>query len=117
MCLFEDDKLKYGSLSSVLLSAMERPERMARISTENGQPELYQNGIWSPICGHWFWDNQHGATLFCQELKGKLYTGRITSNRYTQTLASKGVNVGRCDKNDKSIMECTGPKIGESSKF
>merc|ERR1712180_299941 len=86
------------------------PNRIARISATNGQPELYNNGIWSPICGHWFWDNQKGANLFCQELIGKLSTGIITSARNTLPLASNGFNVGRCNENDESILACTGSK-------
>ena len=23
---------------------------------------------WNPICGHYFWDNQYGAKMFCQQL-------------------------------------------------
>jgi len=88
---------------------------IARVSTENGQPELYQKGVWSPICGHYFWDNQYGADLFCQALQGdstsyRKHRGKITTQRYTQTLASRGVNIGTCNQNDQSITECTGKK-------
>ena len=30
--------------------------------------EVFFNHQWVPICGHWFWDNDEGANLFCQEL-------------------------------------------------
>ena len=35
---------------------------------ENQVAEVYFNNQWTPICGHWFWNNNIGATLFCQEL-------------------------------------------------
>ena len=28
-------------------------------------PEVFWNGVWTPICGHWFWNNDYGADLFC----------------------------------------------------
>ena len=32
-------------------------------------PEVLTNdGSWAPICGHWFWDNNYGARLFCRQL-------------------------------------------------
>ena len=35
---------------------------------DDGTPEYYLNGDWYPICGHYFWDNDHGATAFCRKL-------------------------------------------------
>jgi hypothetical protein len=31
-------------------------------------PEVSYMGRWYPICGHYFWDNSHGATMFCKQL-------------------------------------------------
>jgi len=31
-------------------------------------PEVAYKGKWYPICGHYFWDNNHGATTFCKQL-------------------------------------------------
>jgi hypothetical protein len=31
-------------------------------------PEVSYMGRWYPICGHYFWDNNHGATMFCKQL-------------------------------------------------
>ena len=28
-------------------------------------PEVFWDGIWTPICGYWFWNNDNGADLFC----------------------------------------------------
>ena len=35
---------------------------------ENQIAEVYIENKWVPICGHWFWNNNIGATLFCQEM-------------------------------------------------
>ena len=29
---------------------------------------IFMNGSWSYICGHKFWNNQHGAKMFCEKL-------------------------------------------------
>jgi hypothetical protein len=31
-------------------------------------PEVNYRGKWYPVCGHYFWDNDHGATSFCKAL-------------------------------------------------
>jgi len=85
----------------------------ARISAENGQPEVYHNGIWYPICGHWFWDTQYGTNLFCTELNGEPSTGTITrriryDSRQRQELSSQGIMIGKCLKSDTSLFGCTG---------
>ena len=82
-----------------------------RISSGNGQPEVYYNGNWSPICGHWFWDTQYGTNLFCTELNGEPSTGNIT-NDYSQRqeLGSQGIMIGKCLESDTSLFGCTGGK-------
>ena len=35
---------------------------------QNETSEVFFNGQWHPICGHSFWDNSHGAELFCHQL-------------------------------------------------
>ena len=29
---------------------------------------IFWGNIWSPICGHYFWDNHNGAKKFCEQL-------------------------------------------------
>ena len=36
--------------------------------------EIWVDGKWSPICGPGFWDNNIGATLFCQKLDQRQWT-------------------------------------------
>ena len=33
------------------------------------------DGKWTPICGHWFWDNNYGASMFCRKLNPKYKQG------------------------------------------
>ena len=57
--------------------------------------EVYFNDEWVPICGHYFWDNDIGATLFCQQLGFKF--GAINERL---ELPNDGLRVGRCDEGD-----------------
>ena len=70
-------------------------------------PEIWFNGKWSPICGHYFWNNDYGARLFCQELNSTYTSGRVKKLNYI-ALASDGVRVGKCTSQDKSLLSCTG---------
>ena len=74
-------------------------------------PEVFINGMWSPICGHWFWDNNNGATLFCKKLDPQFRSGVVSRKRVT--LTKNAVRVGRCEKwrNDQ-WLKCTGPCNG-----
>ena len=64
------------------------------------------NGMWSPICAHWFWNNNIGATLFCKKLDPKKYRfGKWKKSN--QKLESDAVRVGACRRNDK-WLKCTG---------
>ena len=69
-------------------------------------PEVFSNGKWSPICGHWFWDNNNGATLFCQKLNPIFRSGKVTKRR-DKKLESDAVRVGRCGKTDQ-WLKCKG---------
>lgn len=31
-------------------------------------PQIFQDGTYHPICGHWFWDNNEGAKSYCKQL-------------------------------------------------
>ena len=70
-------------------------------------PEVFLNGNWSPICGHFFWDTKYGADLFCQKLDPK-FTSGIVSKSPGKRLASDGVRIGKCQPEDRSLLSCTG---------
>ena len=74
---------------------------------EEKYPEIWFNDKWSPICGHYFWENDYGATLFCQKLNSN-YTFGKSKKRLDRSLASNGITVGECTSQDKSLLSCTG---------
>ena len=63
-------------------------------------PEVFLNGKWSPICGHGFWNNNNGATLFCQKLSPNFRSGKVIK-RTDKKLKSDAVRVGICGKNNQ----------------
>ena len=69
-------------------------------------PEVFWNGNWAPICGHWFWNNNHGATLFCQKLDSS-FTSGIVTRREDKPLESDGLRIGECREQDH-WLSCSG---------
>ena len=69
----------------------------------NGNPMFFWEGRWSPICGHWFWDNQNGATSFCRKLG---YTSGDQSRSYAR-YDEDAIRIGRC-RYGESLEACTG---------
>ena len=70
-------------------------------------PEVFLNGIWSPICGHWFWDTDFGANLFCQELTSDpVSTGQVI-RRTDKPLEKDAIRIGKCLSNDQ-WLSCSG---------
>ena len=73
----------------------------------NELAEIYQNGKWIPICGHWFWNNNKGATLFCQQLGQKTGIVKQESIAGQVPLPDDGFRIGECKTND-IWGQCTG---------
>ena len=70
-------------------------------------PEVFLNGIWSPICGHYFWDNDVGASLFCQKLTSDpASTGQVI-RRTDKPLEKDAIRIGKCLSNDQ-WLSCSG---------
>ena len=59
---------------------------------DNEIAEMMINGAWTPICGHFFWDGDHGASLFCQKLG---FPSGTIGDRIK--LPSDGVRIGKCE--------------------
>ena len=38
------------------------------VKLESSIPMIHWNGMWSQICGHYFWDNDNGVYEFCRML-------------------------------------------------
>ena len=69
-------------------------------------PELNIDGTWTRICGHWFWDNDNGATLFCKELDPiKFVSGRV--KKTNMELPSDAIQIGKCKSSD-TLLSCSG---------
>ena len=66
-------------------------------------PEILYQDNYYPICGHFFWDNDNGATTVCKLLGFK-------SGKRTKSLVKFGVDampVGDC-KPSEDLRKCTG---------
>ena len=68
----------------------------------DGVPYMFWEVSWSPICGHWFWDNQHGAEAFCQKLG--FNGGRF--NKVDGAYDEDAIEVGKCNSEER-IDSCT----------
>merc|ERR1712151_393944 len=65
-------------------------------------PEVSYNGQWYPICGHYFWDNDAGATMVCKNLGFATGTHRKTYSPYEVD----SMPVGKC-KTGEALDGCT----------
>ena len=75
---------------------------------DNGKPEVEYNGRWRPICGHYFWNNNNGADLFCQQLNQGYLSGTINKGTVSEyILDTDALKIGQCNKGD-SWLRCTG---------
>jgi len=78
------------------------------VRLEDGKfPEVFLNGIWSPICGHWFWDTDFGANLFCQRLTSDPASTGQVFRRWDKRLEKDAIRIGKCLSNDK-WLSCSG---------
>merc|ERR1719210_2960474 len=78
------------------------PVPSVRLQTNPGEPEIFANGNWVPICGHWFWNNENGANTFCRQL-GYLTGNLIATER---KLATDAMYVGSC-KAGEDLHSCS----------
>ena len=86
-------------------------------SCQNGDVKLEADGTpyffwgnWAPICGHWFWDNQDGARLFCQKLGYK--TGTQQGRGLGETYDVDAIRLGRCTTSLTSCSICSDKGVG-----
>ena len=79
-----------------------------RLEGANQIAEVFFNEQWVPICGHWFCDNDIGASLFCQKLGYDAGAIKRDSNNnlIKFDLQSDGLTVGKCDDGDQ-LLQCT----------
>ena len=72
---------------------------------EDGIPYLFWDDVWSPICGHYFWNNQDGAKAFCKKLG---FTGGVISEKNIQ-YKEDAIQVGKCNSGE-TIDSCKAQK-------
>ena len=58
---------------------------------------------WFPICGHWFWDDNNGATAFCRKLGYPSGTVARTFHSYDEN----SLKVGGCLPGE-DLSDCSG---------
>ena len=79
-----------------------------------GQPFVFWDKQWVPLCGHFFWDNDDGATLFCKKLG---YNSGTVIPQSGQKYSVDSFRIGVCKEGD-SWLSCSGGrndyKIGGS---
>jgi len=66
-------------------------------------PWVSYQSSWYPICGHYFWDNNDGATLICQQLG--FDAGTLT--RSNTPFPVVAMHPGRCSDSDESLTSCS----------
>ena len=70
-------------------------------------------GMWWPICGQFFSENDNGADLFCRQLNKKYTGGSVELNPYDaqdddkSTIPMDSFMVGRCNERDRSLQRCS----------
>ena len=72
---------------------------------DNNVPFIYWDNQWSPICGHYFWNNQQGAKLFCQKMgyPSGTVSGKGSEHKYSMD----SFRIGQCNDGD-TWENCTG---------
>ena len=85
---------------------------------EDGTPYVYWNNSWNPICGHYFWNNQIGARLFCEKMG---YTsGKHFGKDSRESYSVDSFKIGRCkegDRIDRCSSGCNYYKLGGSCSY
>ena len=65
-------------------------------------PYYFFKGDYRPICGHWFWDNNDGATTFCKKLGKTSGTVKQVRGEYDED----AFHIGRCNAGEE-LDKCT----------
>ena len=73
---------------------------------------MFWHGEFVAICGDVFWDNHHGAELFCRKLGYE--SGFIQKVAGASTSTLQALQVGKCTDTDTILSECSGDFNGRS---
>eukprot|EP01045_Picozoa_sp_COSAG04_P031828 COSAG04_NODE_6030_length_1427_cov_7.206325_1_plen_148_part_10 len=77
-----------------------------------GRIEVFKDGLWGTVCGHWFWDSNEGADIVCKQIAdpdgshpyagGTVYT--FGEGADEDTPIHTGCTV--CHNDDTDILQC-----------
>ena len=77
-----------------------------------GRIEVFKDGLWGTVCGHWFWDSNEGADIVCKQITdpdgshpyagGTVYT--FGEGADEDTPIHTGCTV--CHNDDTDILQC-----------
>ena len=96
----------YGSLENLRIFNFGKKDENGGARLQNNKdPEVFWDGEWRPICGHYFWDNNFGADLFCQQLG---YSSGLVKGRGQELgLPADALRVGKCSATNE-WLKCDG---------
>ena len=72
---------------------------------DDGTPFIYWNSQWFPICGHYFWDNYIGSSIYCKKLGYS--DGIVLGSENDEKYVVDSFRVGKCYEND-AFTSCSG---------
>jgi len=83
------------------------------LEDEEFTPWILYDSEWYPICGHWMWDNNAAATLFCKKLG---FDAGVVNKRMNK-FSKDAMPVGACGKGETDLTACTagGNSFGDFS--
>ena len=76
------------------------------MSFHGNQPRVFWKGEYLAICGDSFWNNNHGASLFCKKLGHSSGTISVTSGDSTSLY--RALYIGECSNTDGDLTSCSG---------
>jgi hypothetical protein len=93
--------------SAPVTGSVRRAGKATVVSGQAFSPEIMYNGSWYPICGHWFWDDNNGATTVCQGLG---FSSGLVSSGYGERAHTSqpkaAMPVGRCNAGE-ALTSCS----------
>ena len=96
----------YGSLENLRIYNFGKKDKNGDARLQNGKdPEVFWDGKWRPICGHYFWDNNFGADLFCQQLG--FSSGLVKGKGQNLILPNDALLIGKCSATNE-WLKCDG---------
>jgi hypothetical protein len=77
-----------------------------RITREGFVYRRDKSGTWRPVTSHYFWDNDHGAQLVCEDLGYGKGVRTKTRNHHNREHFDAELGYRRCAANHRHILHC-----------